>query len=94
MATNLQRWTAICDAIVNGTATDNQKLRLGRALANKDGLLEEFDAGTNSQKLTIAVQCARRHVINLVRAFESDGAGVAASAAAAASVNNDFVEGT
>jgi hypothetical protein len=90
MATNLQRWTAICDALVNGTATDAQKLRLGRAVAWKDGRLEEFDAGTNAQKLEISVHGIQRLAVNLVRVFEGESAGSAAHAAAVAAVGNDF----
>lgn len=93
MATNLQRWTAICDALVNGTATDAQKLRLGRAVASRDGMLEQFDTGTNAQKLEISVQGVRRMALNLVRAFEGEQAGTAAHTAAVGQVGADFPEG-
>ena len=92
MATNAQRWNAICDALVNGTATDGQKLRLGRAVAARDGMLEQFDEATNGQKVGIAGQSMRRLALNMVRGFEGESAGSAAHAAAVGQVGSDFPE--
>lgn len=93
MATNLQRWNAICDALVNGAATDAQKLRLGRAVAARYGLIGQFDSGTDAQKLELSVQGIRRMALNLVRDFEGSEAAEAAHAAAANQADDDFGEG-
>lgn len=71
MATNNQRWTDHCNAVVNGVATDDQKLRLGRAYAWQARRLDEFDAATTADKLAFTVQAMREAELARVRAFEA-----------------------
>lgn len=92
MATNTERFQAIGDALLNAPAMASQLDRLGRALAYRDGLLDAYDAGTNAQKLQIAVGAERRLHLHLLKQLEgSESAGTARSAAEG-QVAADFAE--
>lgn len=93
MATFEQRAKAIADAAVNGVSTTSQQLRLGRAYAYKDGLLEAFDAGTAAQKAEIFVKAFFRASVRLVRELEGAEAANAARATAEAEASNAFPQG-
>lgn len=92
MATYLQRGQAICDALINSPSTASQQLRLGRALAHRDGLLAEFDAGTNAQKAEMFVRAFRRTCLRAVRDLEGEDAAGNARSTAEAQVDAGFPE--
>lgn len=56
MATNVQRVFSHNEALLGVPATVDQSQRLGRAWANRVGLLAEYDAGTNDQKAAILLR--------------------------------------
>lgn len=67
MATNVQRTTAICDALVNGTSTQAQQLELAEALFTYGPSLTPFAELTNAQKAAIIPQAFRQYGLDKVR---------------------------
>jgi orotidine-5'-phosphate decarboxylase len=89
MATPLQRFTAICDALVDGTATVAQRTALADAFvyeADRDGTLALLFPGvpaaslTDSQKAAVAVAKYVQHSRAVWRAMRQ-AASVQAAAA-------------
>lgn len=78
MATALARATAICDALVNGTATVTQRQRIAAAFA------PDIPEGTNEEKSAAFIRGVREYVIAKVRDAEAR--------AASASIPNEFAE--
>jgi hypothetical protein len=91
MATNAQRVQAIGDALINGTATQAQLSRLGRALAYSEARLAEFDAATPAQQAGILLACLLTQCKARLKDLESQEAVASAKATAAAQVDADFV---
>lgn len=92
MPTEIQRVQAICNAIVNGTATQAQMDRLGQAAAISLGRLSEYQAGTNTQKARITLDWIRADCINTIKSTEASAAATAAANAAAASADGALPE--
>lgn len=93
MATNVQRWQAICDGIMNKTATPTQADRLGKALCEQDGFGSAYAAGTNDVKAGLALARIRNYAINTVKSVEAGAAAQAAALSAVANTDSDFQEG-
>lgn len=69
MATNNQRWTAICDGLVNRTATDQEKEDLGAALyADPAG----WAALTNGDKLAAAIKKMRQLCNHAIKQYKDE----------------------
>lgn len=94
MATYAARAQAIADALLNTTATAAQQLRLGRALAYREGTLAEFDAATNALKAEMFVKASRRLYLSIVRTFEGDDSASTARHSTETQVGIDFSDGT
>lgn len=82
MRNPVQRITAICDALVNNSATPAQIARVGVALAARFGRVGEYNIADNQGKATIATQCVRRVLLDIVREYEGSAAAATASATA------------
>lgn len=93
MATNVQRWQAICDALLNKTATAGQADRLAKSLCEQDGMGAQYTAGTNEVKAGLALARIRNYAINTVKSTEASAAASVAAIAATATTDNDFREG-
>ena len=92
MATEEQRVTAICDALVNQASTPAQRNRLGTALATEAGRLAEYQAATNAAKARIFLDVTRRLFLNIVRSTEATSAANSAAVAAAANAEASLPE--
>lgn len=68
MATLLQRSQAVCDAIINGTATADQMNRLARAIS---GLPQaEYDALPAAEKAALIPQAVRGWALETIRRYD------------------------
>lgn len=92
MATNIQRWQSIGDALLNRTATAAQLTRLGLAIAKQGPDIAAYNAMSSSEKAGYVLAYLRRHLLNLVKESEAATAVAAARDAAASGVNTDFAE--
>lgn len=92
MATETQRVQAICDGLLNQSATTGQIDRLGIALASQAGLVNEYQGGTVTQKARIFLDSIRAFCINTVKAREASEAAQAAALSAANSAESSLPE--
>lgn len=92
MATYPVRVQNIVDALINTTSTASQQLRLGRALAHNEGLLDDFDAATNIQKTEMFVKASRRLYLRILREFEGDVEALTARQNKETQIIQDFME--
>ncbi len=90
MATNAQRAQAICDAIINGTATQAQMNRIASAMLALDG--RDPSASTLAQKAESLVASLRSYCLQAVKRHEGEVAAQAARLSNAATVESGFVE--
>lgn len=83
MATSVQRWSALCEALLGKPATPAQMLHLGQSLSASIGVLGpgQFDLMTNTQKADYCIRHARKHFIQLVIDYDVQAAAAAAIAA-------------
>lgn len=93
MATNVQRWQAICDALLNKTSTPAQSNRLAKALCEQDGSGIAYEEGTNDVKAGMAMERIRKFAINSVKSTEATTAASLAALNAVANIDSDFQEG-
>lgn len=93
MATNIQRWQAICDALLNKTSTQAQSSRLARALCEQYGSVFAYDEANNDVKARLALDMLRKLAINCVKSTESTQAASLAALSATANTDIDFQEG-
>lgn len=80
--TDDERYTAICNALVNGVATPAQKNKLGLAFARRDLREAEYNAATTAQKTSFALQKTYDLVTGVIRNTAADAAAAAARDAA------------
>lgn len=92
MATASERVTAIANALVNGTATADQKARLGEALAIHGAAHAEYVAATNAGKAEIGIRELRRLMLSVIKSAEAAEAIQQARADATGAVDADFSE--
>lgn len=92
MATPVQRVQAICDAIINATATPEQIDHLGRSIASASGTLPAYLAMTGGQRAAFIVQHVRQYLVGIVRHQESQVAAATAATQAASGVDAAFPE--
>lgn len=91
MATFVQRWQSIGDALLNAVAPAAKLGRLAEAVCYSQGRLHEYQAAsTNALKAEIAVQCIRGALLALVKTYEADVAVSAARQTTSATVDTDF----
>lgn len=69
MATRVQRWSALCEALLGKPATAAQLLRIGQGIAAKFGQagVGQFNLMTNAQKADYCIAQARQHFLDMVR---------------------------
>lgn len=93
MATYLQRWQALGEALLGQPATVEQLTRLGEAIAANSPMYsgQPYAEMTNAQKAEFCLKYARQHFIGLVKQHDNRTA-MAAAAAAAAAVDVEFEE--
>lgn len=77
MATNLERSTAIVDALINGTSTAGQRARVAEALYAEDAAA--YAALSNAEKTAIIPTKLRQFVMSAVRQYEKEQAARAAA---------------
>lgn len=71
MATNQQRTTAICDALINGTSTTEQQTKLAMALyATIPG--KPFAQLTNAEKAAIIPKIFYSIALDRIREYDKD----------------------
>lgn len=92
MATKLQRGKAIADAIINGTATNAQLNRLGRAMAFRTMRVAEYDAANAAGKADILIDGLRIICLQLIQERESIDAIETARIASNTAVASAFTE--
>lgn len=92
MATKVQRVQAWADALLNRTVTPTELTRLGEAIADAAGRLQEYQTGTNSDKATVVLQENRRWVIGHIKAREAAAAITSTTTSIHNSVDLDFAE--
>lgn len=92
MATPEQRVQAYCDALINASATQAQKNRLGIALATQAGALLEYQSGDATQKARVFLDAARAFAIDTVKSTEAASAAQSAANAAAAAADSALPE--
>lgn len=90
MATPIQRWQSIGDALLNQVATPAQLLRLGQAYAYSTQQSNMFDAMTNTEKAQYCIDRTMAYATALVRKMDSDKASATAAATAGAAVDTEF----
>lgn len=91
MATFVQRWQSIGDALLNAVASVSQLNRLAEAVCYSQSRLAEYRAaGTNALKSEIAMQCLRAVLLGLIKNFEGETAISAARASTTTTVDTDF----
>lgn len=83
MATPEQRVQAYCDALINASATQAQKNRLGIALATQAGTLAAYQAGDATKKARVFLDAARAFAVNTLKATEAASAAQTAANTAA-----------
>lgn len=93
MATRIQRTQAICDALLNRTATPAELDRIASAIADSAGRLGEYVAGTSAEKAAIFLQVVRKWFLDQIKSKEAAQAVKAAEVTSHNQVDNDFVEG-
>ena len=91
MATHVQRWQAICNALLNQPATAAQMLRLGAALALAvpSHNAESYETMTNEQKAEFVLTHLRRYLVGFVK-MQDQREAAAIAAAAAENIENEF----
>lgn len=92
MVTEIQRVQAICDGLINQTATASQITRLGTALATQSDKLAEYQSGTNTQKARIFLDCLRDFCSNTIKATRAASAAQAAADSEASNPDNTLPE--
>lgn len=92
MATEDQRFQAICDALMNQASTAGQRNRIGTAIAIEIGRIAEYQAGTSTQKARIALDGTRGLFLSMIRSTEASAAANAAAETAAANAANALPE--
>lgn len=92
MATTVQRWQAIGDALLNRAATQSELTRLGLAIAKQGPDLAAYNAMSNSSKAEYVLAYLRRHLLHLVKDTEAATAVAQARDTTAAAVSADFAE--
>lgn len=90
MATPIQRAVAISNNLINGVATATQIDRVGKALAWRYGRLAEYEAGDNTIKSQIYMDCILRSCIETMKDFEAKQAIQNAGEVARLQVEADF----
>lgn len=91
MATFVQRWQSVGDALLNTVASVTQLGRLATAVCFHQGRLADYIAApTNAAKAEVAVQCLRSLLLAVVKNYESEAAVMSARQSAAVTVDTDF----
>jgi hypothetical protein len=72
MATGIERWTALCNALVNGPATVAQRTRLANALAHRYGNPGKYAGMTNEEKAKEAMSWVRAMMVDIVHGHDVD----------------------
>jgi hypothetical protein len=90
MATPIQRWQAIGDALLNKTATPSQLLRLGQAYAYNTQQTDMFEAMTNTEKAQYCLDRTMMYAMAQIRKMDSEKAAATAAATAGAAVDTEF----
>lgn len=91
MATPIQRWQSIGDALLNSAATQSQLLRLGQSFAYIAQELDAFNAMTNNEKALYSLNAMLTHAKKQVRRMDSELAAATAATNVATSVDTEFV---
>jgi hypothetical protein len=90
MATPVQRWQSIGDALLNGTATQTQLLRLGRSFAYLAVETDLFNAMTNAQKAQYSLDALFMYLKKQVKRMDSEIAAATAATNATSAVDTEF----
>lgn len=92
MATNIQRWQAIGDALLNRSATAAQLSKLGLAIASKGPAMDEYMGLTSNAKAGYALAHLRRHMLSMAKEYYRAAAVTQAVDNTSASIDAEFAE--